>query len=67
MRPFCSTILPASVTKAWRITRPTFLRREFAAKATKELGIPAILPLEDGVEALVPIFKQMIDESIAQV
>jgi uncharacterized NAD-dependent epimerase/dehydratase family protein len=41
--------------------------REFAAKATKELGIPAILPLEDGVEALVPIFKQMIDESIAQV
>ncbi|HNO32574.1 MAG TPA: NAD-dependent epimerase/dehydratase family protein, partial [Anaerolineales bacterium] len=41
--------------------------RQYAAQATKELGIPAILPLEDGVEALVPIFKQMIDESIAQV
>lgn len=41
--------------------------RQYAAQATKELGIPVILPLEDGVESLVPIFKQMIDESIAQV
>ncbi len=41
--------------------------RQYAATASKELGIPAILPLEDGVDALVPIFKQMIDESVAQV
>ncbi len=41
--------------------------RVFAAQARKELGIPAILPLEDGVDELVPIFKQMVDESIAQV
>jgi len=41
--------------------------RQYAAQATKELGIPVILPLEDGVDALVPVFKQMINESIAQV
>ncbi len=41
--------------------------RQYAATARKELGIPVILPLEDGVDELVPLFKQMIDESIAQV
>ncbi len=41
--------------------------RQYAATARKELGIPVILPLEDGVDELLPIFKQMIDESIAQV
>lgn len=35
--------------------------RETAAQYEKELGIPAILPLEDGVDALVPIFKKMIE------
>lgn len=37
--------------------------RKYADQYSKELGIPAILPLEDGVESLVPIFKRMIEES----
>lgn len=37
--------------------------RAWAATKEKELGIPAILPLEDGVERLVPIFKRMIEKS----
>jgi uncharacterized NAD-dependent epimerase/dehydratase family protein len=41
--------------------------RTFAAAKEKELGIPVILPLEDGVQQLVAIFKDMIDKSIAQV
>ena len=41
--------------------------RDYSVSARKELGIPVILPLEDGVDELIPIFKQMIDESIAQV
>jgi uncharacterized NAD-dependent epimerase/dehydratase family protein len=41
--------------------------RIFAASKEKELGIPVILPLEDGVQRLVAIFKDMIDKSIAQV
>lgn len=41
--------------------------RTYAAAKEKELGIPAILPLEDGVERLIPIFKEMIDRSVAQV
>ena len=41
--------------------------RDYALKAEKELGIPVILPLEDGVERLVALFKDMIDKSIAQV
>jgi uncharacterized NAD-dependent epimerase/dehydratase family protein len=40
---------------------------EYAVKKEKELGIPVILPLEDGVSRLVAIFKDMIDKSIAQV
>src|SRR6478609_698439 len=39
--------------------------RAAAAKYEKELGIPAILPLEDGVEALVPVFEQLIKKSKA--
>ena len=36
--------------------------RDYAAKYEQLLGIPAILPLEDGVDALVPIFKNMIEK-----
>ena len=39
--------------------------RDYSVSARKDLGIPVILPLEDGVDELIPIFKQMIDESIA--
>ncbi len=39
--------------------------REYAAQKEKELGIPIILPLEDGVDRLVAVFKDMIDKSIA--
>ncbi|KXI55759.1 hypothetical protein ACS48_00335 [Bacillus cereus] len=35
--------------------------RDYATKYEKELGIPAILPLEDGVDKLVPIFRSMIE------
>ncbi|NOS92357.1 MAG: DUF1611 domain-containing protein [Cyclobacteriaceae bacterium] len=41
--------------------------RSFAAQKENELGIPVILPLEDSVSRLVPIFKDMIEKSIAQV
>jgi len=41
--------------------------RDYAAQKENELGIPVILPLEDGVDRLVAIFKDMIDKSIAQV
>ncbi len=34
--------------------------REWAEAKEKELGIATILPLEDGVEKLVPIFEKMI-------
>lgn len=34
--------------------------RAYAKKYQAELGIPTILPLEDGVEALVPVFEKMI-------
>ena len=40
---------------------------EYASKYEKELGIPVVLPLEDGIDRLVPIFKDMIEKSIAQV
>ena len=39
--------------------------RDYAARYEKDLGIPCILPLEDGVERLVPVFKKMIEESKA--
>lgn len=34
--------------------------RATAARYKKQLGIPAILPLEDGVDALVPVFAKLI-------
>lgn len=37
--------------------------RDYASKYEKELGIPVILPLEDGVDQLVPMFKNMIEKS----
>lgn len=40
--------------------------REAAKKYEAELGIPAILPLEDGLERLVPIFEKMIKEAKTQ-
>ena len=36
--------------------------RQYAAEKEKELGIPAILPLEDGVDRLVPVFKSLIGD-----
>jgi uncharacterized NAD-dependent epimerase/dehydratase family protein len=40
--------------------------RSAALKYQEELGIPVVLPLEDGVEALVPVFEKMIRKSLAQ-
>jgi uncharacterized NAD-dependent epimerase/dehydratase family protein len=37
--------------------------RAYADQYKKELGIPAILPLEDGVDALIPIFEDLIKKS----
>jgi uncharacterized NAD-dependent epimerase/dehydratase family protein len=34
--------------------------RAYAKKYEAELGIPVVLPLEDGVESLVPVFEKMI-------
>lgn len=36
--------------------------RNTASKYEDELGIPVILPLEDGVQQLVPLFEKMIDK-----
>ena len=41
--------------------------RQYTETKEKELGIPVLLPLEDGVERLIPIFEEMIKNSIAQV
>jgi uncharacterized NAD-dependent epimerase/dehydratase family protein len=41
--------------------------REYARKTQQELDIPVILPLEDGVDSLVPIFEAMIRKSVAAV
>jgi uncharacterized NAD-dependent epimerase/dehydratase family protein len=40
--------------------------RASAVKYQKELGIPAVLPLEDGVDSLIPLFEQMIKKSLAK-
>jgi len=40
--------------------------RKAAATYELELSIPAILPLEDGVDRLVPIFETMIKKRMAQ-
>lgn len=37
--------------------------RKIAAEYEKELGIPAVLPLEDGLDRLLPIFEKLIRES----
>ncbi len=36
--------------------------REYASTCEKELGIPTILPLEDGVGRLVPVFQEMMKD-----
>lgn len=41
--------------------------RAYASEKEKELGIPVVLPLEDGVDRLIAIFRDMIEKSIAQV
>jgi uncharacterized NAD-dependent epimerase/dehydratase family protein len=37
--------------------------RAYAAQYSKSLDIPVVLPLEDGVDSLVPIFSEMIKKS----
>jgi uncharacterized NAD-dependent epimerase/dehydratase family protein len=39
--------------------------RVYASKYAQELGIPVVLPLEDGVDNLVPVFEKMIKKSLA--
>jgi uncharacterized NAD-dependent epimerase/dehydratase family protein len=34
----------------------------YAEEQERELGIPVVLPLEEGVERLVPVFSRLIDE-----
>jgi uncharacterized NAD-dependent epimerase/dehydratase family protein len=41
--------------------------REYAGRYEKELGIPVVLPLEDGVDRLISVFKEMVEKSIAPV
>jgi uncharacterized NAD-dependent epimerase/dehydratase family protein len=41
--------------------------RTYVEKYKKELGIPVVLPLEDGVDSLIPVFEEMIKNSLAQV
>lgn len=41
--------------------------RKIAAEYEAELGIPAVLPLEDGLERLVPVFENMIKTARATV
>lgn len=38
--------------------------RTYAREAEKKLKIPVILPLEDGVESLVPILEELIKKSV---
>jgi uncharacterized NAD-dependent epimerase/dehydratase family protein len=38
--------------------------RDYARKYEKELGIPVVLPLEDGVQSLVPVFEEMIKKAV---
>jgi uncharacterized NAD-dependent epimerase/dehydratase family protein len=39
--------------------------RDYAAKQQAALGIPVVLPLEDGVDALVPVFAGLIKKAKA--
>lgn len=41
--------------------------REYASNAEQKLKIPVILPLEDGVDSLVPVFEAMIRKSAVPV
>jgi uncharacterized NAD-dependent epimerase/dehydratase family protein len=41
--------------------------RAFADEQEKELGIPVLLPIEEGVDRLVPLFREMIEQSIAPI
>lgn len=41
--------------------------RTYAREAAEKLKIPVILPLEDGVESLVPIFEELIKKSVVTV
>jgi uncharacterized NAD-dependent epimerase/dehydratase family protein len=38
--------------------------RAYARGAQGKLGIPVVLPLEDGVESLVPIFEVIIKKAV---
>ncbi|HEX6226031.1 MAG TPA: DUF1611 domain-containing protein [Chryseolinea sp.] len=38
-----------------------------ATRYEKELGIPVVLPLEDGVDGLAPVFEKMIKNSLSKV
>lgn len=38
--------------------------RAYARQAAEKLHIPVILPLEDGVDSLVPVFEEMIKKTI---
>jgi uncharacterized NAD-dependent epimerase/dehydratase family protein len=37
--------------------------RQYAREAEQKLNIPVVLPLEDGVDALVPVFEKIIKKS----
>jgi uncharacterized NAD-dependent epimerase/dehydratase family protein len=37
--------------------------RDYATEYEKELGIPTVLPLEDGLDKLVPVFKKIIEKT----
>lgn len=41
--------------------------RAAAARYERELGMPVVLPLEDGLKALVPLFKDLISRSVVKV
>ncbi|MFD1000515.1 DUF1611 domain-containing protein [Ohtaekwangia kribbensis] len=41
--------------------------RTYAQQYEAQLGIPVVLPLEDGVDSLVPVFETLIKKSLAQV
>lgn len=41
--------------------------RDYAAEYEKALGIPTILPLEDGVGQLIPVFKKLIEQAAASI
>jgi uncharacterized NAD-dependent epimerase/dehydratase family protein len=41
--------------------------RKYASQYEKELGIPVVLPLEDGVSSLVPVFEKLISDLKSQI